>query len=98
MQGWRVVISLQNEDHFHPRNGPTELCKTEILFSFKTQELWVLRDKYYAPPSVYRQSTKQRDFNISHSDNQTGGRGGGVGPIYKNNFINSGYWVDNDLT
>ena len=85
MQGWRVVISLQNEDHFHPRNGPqctgeagpTELCKTEILFSFKTQELWALRDKYYAPPSVYRQSTKQRDFNISHSDNQTGGRGGG---------------------
>ena len=77
MQGWRVVISLQNEDHFHPRNGPTEFCKTEILFSFKTQELWALRDKYYAPPSVYRQSTKQRDFNISHSDNQTGGRGGG---------------------
>ena len=32
--------------------------------------------KYYAPPPVSRQLSKQHDFNFSDSDNESGGRQG----------------------
>ena len=56
--------------------------------------------KYYAPPPVSRQLSKQHDFNFSDSDNERGevGRGWGGNQFIKTTLSIVSYWVDNDLT